>query len=428
MRFEDEVGRALRLTAGAYSTEQRLLAERALARGRRRVARRRIAVAGGSAMAAALVAVAGVQVGGSGDGGGRGNPAATSGSDHDYRRFSVTREEIQNILSNGMGRAGVATAYPELKAAGSSGPDRPATASFDFGDGWGRARVTLSVRRVDPAQPGLKKLITCPPRAGSPYEECTTQSDNRAVKGYTEAGKAGGIKKWAVTMLSPQGYVIDVATYNIPSASPSPSPSPSSSSSWETAHPGVRVTPRATAPSHEPAPPLSRNPRMNPGKLRYLAMFVDASFTGAGEPNSFGTVTPGSRPEPGDILPVLKSLLPKRLHIYSEGGTGADGHVVVVDPDKGYTTYIQAVRTAGDKEFWSQTLPDGTKVGTRRTAGEQPGVIELRADALRVNGLWMSLTAYNAPSPTSKKRGAEPAITLDELKAMAVSRAWLLAR
>ncbi|WP_405934592.1 hypothetical protein OG495_18535 [Streptomyces longwoodensis] len=422
MRFEDEVGRALRLTAGAYSTEQRLLAERALARGRRRVARRRIAVAGGSAMAAALVAVAGVQVGGSGDGGGRGNPAATSGSDHDYRRFSVTREEIQNILSNGMGQAGVAIAYPELKAAGSSGPDRPATASFDFGDGWGRARVTLSVRRVDPARSGLKKLITCPPRAGSPYEECTTQSDNRAVKGYTEAGKAGGVKKWAVTMLSPHGYVIDVATYNLPS--PSLSPSPSSA----IAHPGVRVTPGATARSHEPAPPLSRNPRMNPGKLRYLAMFVDASFTGAGKPNSFGTVTPGSRPEPGDILPVLKSLLPKRLHIYSEGGTGADGHVVVVDPKKGYTTYIQAERSAGDTEFWSQTLSDGTKVGTRRTAGEQPGVIELRADALRVNGLWMSLTAYNAPSPTSKKRGAEPAVTLDELKAMAVSRTWLLAR
>ncbi|WP_405919777.1 hypothetical protein [Streptomyces longwoodensis] len=426
MRFEDEVGRALRLTAGAYSTEQRLLAERALARGRRRVARRRIAVAGGSAMAAALVAVAGVQVGGSGDGGGRGNPAATSGSDHDYRRFSVTREEIQNILSNGMGRAGVATAYPELKAAGSSDPDRPATASFDFGDGWGRARVTLSVRRVDPAQPGLKKLITCPPRAGSPYEECTTQSDNRAVKGYTGAGKAGGIKKWAVTMLSPQGYVIDVATYNIPSqATASATPG---ARAGGTPPAGVRVTPTATASSPDPATSLSRNPRMNPGKLRYLAMFVDASFTGAGEPNSFGTVTPGSRPEPGDILPVLKSLLPKRLHIYSEGGTGADGHVVVVDPEKGYTTYIQAVRTAGDKEFWSQTLPDGTKVGTRRTAGEQPGVIELRADALRVNGLWMSLTAYNAPSPTSKKRGAEPAVTLDELKAMAVSRAWLLAR
>jgi hypothetical protein len=325
-------------------------------------------------------------------------------------------------LSNGMGRAGVAIVYPELKAAGSSDPDRPATASFDFGDGWGRARVTLSVRRVDPARSDLKELITCPPRAGSPYEECTTQSDNRAVKGYTEAGKAGGVKKWAVTMLSPHGYVIDVATYNIPS--PSTSPSPSSA----TAHPGVRVTPGATAPSHEPTPPLSRDPRMNPGELRHLAMFVDASFTGAGEPNSFGTVTPGSRPEPGDILPVLKSLLPKRLHIYSEGGTGADGHVVVVDPQKGYTTYIQAVRTAGDKEFWSQTLADGTKVGTRRTAGEQPGVIELRADALRVNGLWMSLTAYNAPSPTSEKRGAEPAVTLGELKAMAVSRAWLLAR
>jgi hypothetical protein len=207
-------------------------------------------------------------------------------------------------------------------------------------------------------------------------------------------------------MLSPNGYVIDVATYNIP----------------------LPATATVAAPTSAPGAPLNRDPRTTPGKLRILAMFVDASFTGGGEPNTLGTVTPSSHPQPGDVLPVLKSLLPKRLHLSSEGGDGGTGHVVAVDPKTGDTTYIEAVRTAGEKEFWSQTLPDGTKVGTRRSAGEQPGVIELRADALRVNGLWMSLTAYNAPSPTSKKRGAEPAVTLDELRTMAVSRAWLLAR
>jgi hypothetical protein len=305
---------------------------------------------------------------------------------------------MTNILSNGMNRAGIAVAHPSFKATGSNDRDLPATATIDFEDGWGAAMVTLSVRRVDPAQPALKKLITCPAAKDSPYEECTQQPDNRAVKGYTQAGKAGGVKEWAVTMLSPSGYLIDVTTHNLPAA------------------------------QQTEAASVSRNPRMNPGKLRYLAMFVDASLTGDGEANPLGTLKPGAEAEPGDILPVLKTLLPQRLHVTSEGGTGAEGHVVVIDRTTGRRTYIQATRIAGDKEFWNHTLPDGTKVGTLQAAGEQPGVVQLRADALRVNGLRMSLTAYNAPTPTSKRSGATPLITIEELTTIATSRTWLLAR
>lgn len=60
--------------------------------------------------------------------------------------------------------------------------------------------------------------------------------------------------------------------------------------------------------------------------------------------------------------------------------------------------------------------------------GKQPGVVELRADALRTNGLWMSISAYNAPSPTSTRSGTAPMITTEELRAIATSRTWLLAR
>lgn len=91
---------------------------------------------------------------------------------------------------------------------------------------------------------------------------------------------------------------------------------------------------------------MTRNPRMNPGKLRTLAMFVDGSLTGDGEANPFGTVNPTASPEPGDILPVLKSLLPKRLRITSEGGSGGEGYVLVTDRKTGQRTYIQATRTA----------------------------------------------------------------------------------
>jgi hypothetical protein len=399
MDFEDELAQALRRTAGAVTTDRRSLAEGSLTRGRRRLARRRAGVVAGSTLAVVLVATAGLRLNAphSGDGPDRGEQAATPRPAGDYRHFAVSAQEMKNILHNGMNRAGIAVAHPELQATGSTDRARPATASIDFEDGWGAARVTLSVRRVDPSQPALKKQITCPTAKGSPYEECTQQPDNRVVKGYTQAGKAGGVKEWAVTMLSTSGYLIDVTTHNLPAA-------------------------RQTKASS-----VSRDPRMNPGKLRYLARFVDGSFTGDGEANPLGTLKPGTEAEQGEILPVLKSLLPHRLHITSEGGTGAEGHVVVIDRATGHRTYIQATRVAGDKEIWNRTLPDGTKVGTRQSSGQQPGVVQLRADALRVNGLWMSLTAYNAPTPASRHSGATPLITTEELTSIATSRTWLLA-
>ncbi|MFD9433531.1 hypothetical protein [Streptomyces sp. NPDC060002] len=399
MPFEDELGKVLRDTAGTFTADRHSLAERSLLRGRRRLARRRASAVAGSALAVVLVATAGVQLSGGRDGDGKvGGLASTPPPGGVYGHFAVTAKEMENILQNGMDQSGIAVAHPKLQAEGSTQASRAATASIDFGDGFGAARVTLSVRRVDPGEQDLRKLITCPAEDDSLYEECTTQPDNRAVKGYTEAGKAGGIKKWAVTMVSPSGYVIELATNNVEST------------------------------INTDTEPVTRNPRMNPGKLRYLAMFVDGSFTADGEPNSLGTLEPGTPAEPGDILPLLKDLLPKRLHVYSEGGTGADGHVVVVDSTSGKRTYIEATRIAGDKESWNETLSDGTKVGTRQLAGQQPGVVQLRVDALRVNGLWMSVSAYNAPSPTSKKSGAAPLITTEELRTIAISRSWLLAR
>jgi hypothetical protein len=402
MRFEDDLEKALRHTAGTFTTDRHALAQGSLSRGRRRLARRRASAIVGSALTVALLASTAAHLGAQrdGDGKARGNHASTPRPASDYRHFAVTAEDMKNILHNGMNRAGIAVTDPTLQATGSSDPTHPATATIDFRDGWGPARVTLSVRRVDPAERDLKKLITCPPETpSSPYEECTTQPDNRAVKGYTKAGAAGKVKEWAVTLLSPNGYLIETATHNLPT---------------------TRQTDSA---------PANRNPRMNPGKLRSLAMFVGSSFTPGGEPNAFGTVEPGSEADPGDILPILKALLPERLHIHSEGGSAAQGHVVVTDPKTGERTYIEATRTAGDKESWNETLTDGTKVSTRQLPGSHPGVIQLRVDALRPNGLWITLSAYNAPSPTSpKNNNADHPITTQELKAIATDPTWYHAR
>ncbi|MEU4876495.1 hypothetical protein [Streptomyces sp. NPDC021608] len=401
MPFEDELGKLLDDTAGSFTADRDALAEGSMVRGRRRLARRRASAVAASALAVVLATTAGVHLVGGQDRDGRsGNPASPSpppppSPGGAYGHFAVSAKDMRNILRNGLGTiSGVVVEHPQVKGTGSTGANRPATASIDFEDGFGAARVSLSVRRVDPAPADLKQFITCPPEEDSPFEECTTQPDNRAVKGYTEAGKAGGIRKWEVTMLSSDGYLIDVATHNVAGA----------------------------------GEPVTRAPRMTPAKLRNLAAFIDGAFTRAGAPNPLGTVEPGSSSERGDILPLLKDLLPRRLHIRSEGGTGGDGHVVVVDPGTGRQTYVEALRIAGDEEVWNETLPDGTKVGTRHLPGTRPGVVRLRADALRLNGLWISVSAYNAASPSSAKSGDAPLLTAAELKVIATSRTWLLAR
>ncbi|WP_326651634.1 hypothetical protein [Streptomyces sp. NBC_01750] len=396
MPFEDELGDALRRTGEAFRPAGgSALVDGGLARGRRRLARRRVSAVAGSALTVAVVASTALYLGGSfgGDTADRAaDPVPPAGSGH----FKVTADEMKNILQNGMERAGIGVVRPKLQGNGSSDPAKAATSSIVFEDGWGGAAVALSVRRVEPGDPKLKKLITCPPQKGSPYEECTTQPGNRAVKGYTDAGKAGGIKKWAVTMVSSNGYLIELATNNVK--------------------------------GENGESPGGRNPRMAPGKLRHLALFVEGSFTTAGEPNPFGDVKPGSRAEPGDMLPILKSLLPKRLKVYSEGATGADGRVVVVDENTGDRTYIEAVRTAGGEAVWTETRPDGLKLAAVEKAGAHPGVLHRQVDTFRPNGLTIQVSAYNAPTPNSLKSGKKPLITMAELKAIATDPVWLTAQ
>ncbi|MFI1469575.1 hypothetical protein [Streptomyces wuyuanensis] len=393
MPIEDELGKVLQDTGGMFTADRRALVEGGMARGRRRVARRRAGTVTGSALGVALLTTGAVFLTATG-----GSPADTasrtpvpSGA---YGHFEITAEEIGNILENGMNQTGISVDRPQVESRGSTGPADAATASIVFGDGFGEAKVTLSVTRVDPSNTEVRRLLVCPDKKGSPYEECTNQPGDRAVKGYTEAGKAGGVHKWDVTTLSPNGYLIEVGTQN------------------------VQVSGAQS--------PVGRNPRMNPGKLRHLAMFVDGSLARDGEPNAFGAVEPGTDPEPSDMLPALKYLLPERLNVYSEGASVAEGHVVLSDRT-GDLTYVEAVRMSSDFTG-GEVLPDGTKVVMRQLPGREPGVVELRVDVLRVNGMEISVGAYNAPSPKSAKRGAKPMVTMEELRAIALSRTWLVAR
>ncbi|MFE5852369.1 hypothetical protein ACFQ61_04000 [Streptomyces sp. NPDC056500] len=388
MSFEDEMSDAFRRTGEEFRLRDAgTLVEGGLTRGHRRVARRRVAVTAG-VLAVALATGGGLYVG------------SKERTDTAAKPFKVSAPQIENILDNAIQQMGLAVEDRRLSGRGSSTALTPARASVNYDDGWGRASTVLTVRRVDATDPSLTDLITCPPEGSSPYEECTTRPGDRVVKGYTDAGRAGGVKKWVVTMVSTKGYLIEIATSNVK------------------ASPGDR---KGEAPQ-------SRNPRLGAPKLRLMAAFVESSFTREGAPNKFGTTLYGSESDSGDFVAMIKYLLPKRFQVVSQGDGDVSGHVVVKEGNSPERTYIEVTRTAAVLEGQVRNLPHGIKVGTQELPGREPGVVQLRADALWPNYMSISVSAYNATSPKSGKSAAEPMITMDELTNIAADGVWHVAR
>ncbi|MFD0574673.1 hypothetical protein ACFQ0T_42340 [Kitasatospora gansuensis] len=70
-----------------------------------------------------------------------------------------------------------------------------------------------------------------------------------------------------------------------------------------------------------------------------------------------------------------------------------------------------------------QTLPDGTRVRDHREAAEPDGWV---AEALRPDGLWVMVVAYNSDrlkQPTTRQK---PVLTTEQMRALAASPAWRL--
>ncbi|MEU0990315.1 hypothetical protein [Streptomyces sp. NPDC005953] len=388
MSFEDEMSDAFRRTGEEFRLRDAgILVEGGLTRGHRRVARRRVAVTAG-VLAVALTTGGGLYVG------------SKERTDTAARPFEVSAPQIENILDNAIHQTGIAVDDRRFSSRGSSTALTPARASVNYNDGWGRASTVLTVRRVDVTDPSLTDLITCPPEGSSPYEECTTRPGDRVVKGYTDAGRAGGVKKWVVTMVSTKGYLIEIATSNVK------------------ASPGDR---RGEAPQ-------GRNPRLGTPKLRLMAAFVESSFTREGAPNKFGTTLYGSESDSGDFVAIIKYLLPKRFQVVSQGEVGASGHVVVKEGSSPERTYIEVTRTASEPEGQVRNLPHGIKVGTQELPGREPGVVQFKAHAQWPNYMSISVSAYNATSPKSGKAAPKPMITMDELTNIAADGVWHVAR
>ncbi|MFJ9210957.1 hypothetical protein [Streptomyces sp. NPDC102264] len=412
--FEEGLGEALRRTGETFAPPDRAaLVDAGLTRGRRRVARRRTAVVTGSALALAAVGIGGAYGGGllgAEQGGGQGGE--TSLAAPDPTRTGPTRTapapgtdaELIAILT-GLLPGG------ELKNPTTSGSDggpgfRSVRGVFD--DGKGDAEISVGLTRA--AGTEAEQRVTCPDKVFTGQASCAESeladgSRLMVFQGYEYPDRREDTKNWRAVLLTSDGFLVDASEYNAP------------------AEKGAQVS-RA-------------DPPLDPAQLKALVT-SDAWRAPLNELPARPS-TPPAEEGPGPsadadgvhIRDTLVSLLPAGLEVTGEGGQ--EGFVyLVVDDGKG-PSYVQInvqpdMSDVADELFTgATTLPDGTLLKTKKSAGDKGvgGVKMWTADTLRPDGLRVVISAFNAADQVTPATRENPALTMKQLTAIATSQKWL---
>ncbi|MFI7691223.1 hypothetical protein ACIBQ6_19285 [Nonomuraea sp. NPDC049655] len=132
------------------------------------------------------------------------------------------------------------------------------------------------------------------------------------------------------------------------------------------------------------------------------------------------------------ISRIIERLLPKGLRAGQPGGADGFGHLTV---DDGHGKSLVAVNVQqwkpGDPamtQLFGQaaTLPDGTRVGTRQGPAQRggAGAVEWTVDTLRADGLRVVISAVNAAAYRLPAGRRAPALTLEQLRQIALDAAW----
>ncbi|MER5932704.1 hypothetical protein [Streptomyces sp. NPDC002054] len=416
MPFEDELGDALRRTGDGFATDQQALVDGGEQRGRRLVARRRVAAVTGTALAMAVIggigAYSGGLFGGEGNGKGGGGSVATAPSpapsagksdapDKGAGTGAVTAAQmaanLQSLLSGGTFTG------THARGTDTSGP----SVSGVYDDGKGKAAIGLSLSRIDPAGTMGKQMTECGDRELIGYDSCTSEkladgSRLLLVRGYEYPDRREDTKLWRATLATPQGFLVDASEWNAP------------------AEKGEAVS--------RPNPPLTL-PQMK-------ALVTSTTWHAA--LNDLPAAKP-EKPAPGlsggpEAGPILQSLLPKDgVTVVGKGGEG-DYAYAVLDDGKG-KSFVQVnvqpkMHDVAGPLFGSgdvTTLPDGTKVKIEKKPGEKggAGVVWWTVDTLRPNGLRVVVSAFNTGNQNKPATRPAPLLTIEQLKAIALSPKWV---
>ncbi|MFE0650244.1 hypothetical protein ACFVZH_16835 [Streptomyces sp. NPDC059534] len=412
--FEEELGAVLRRTGDGFSVDgRRELVAGGLSRGRRRLVRRRLAVAGGA------FALAAVGIGGAYGG-------SLIGSEGKTKPTSVAAAPKPRPASGtatpqkpGQAQIPVKDLAAVLKARTPAGrwefADLDGTGQSVAGvydDGHGKSAVSVGLYRAGTGGEAGSDQVECPSKVYVPYDDCTTERlPNGArlmiLQGYEYPDKREETKAWRAVLLTKDGFLVDASEYN--AAAEKGSPVSRENPPFTPAQLKALVTADAWRPL------LKQLPQLSPSK-----------------------VTPGNEPqqpaEPAgtSVRTTLHALLPKGLKVTDKGGEGEGGFLVVDDGKGKSLVQINVQPNMGDvagQLFGSgnvTTLPDGRKVKLTQQPGEKggAGVVWWTADTITPEGFRVVVSAFNTGAQHEDASRAEPALTLAQLKAIALSPKW----
>ncbi|MFF1476595.1 hypothetical protein ACFVYD_03225 [Streptomyces sp. NPDC058301] len=409
MPFEDQLGDAMRSTGDGFAPkDSRALLDGALISGRRRLARRRAATVTGSVVALAAVGLGGAWasglVGGSsgGSGGSGGGSASVAAPPRSTLpdKVSVSAEQmIKNLLS----------LLPQGKTSdeegrGTDGPDDKftmPTASVVFDDGKGKGSIAISLSTIDPAGEGAAGYVTCPSKAITAYDHCVAEvlpdgSRFMFFQGYEYPDRREETKNWRATLVTPKGVLVDASEYNA------------------AAEKGARIS--------------RVNPPLTGAQMKTLvtAEVWKTTMAGAKVPSH----EPVRRREPSgaSMQRELVASLPKGLKVVDQGNQGGYAFAVVDDGKGRSLVGINVQPGMGDVPLQGtvSTLPNGTRVGEEQRPGEKggAGVVWWTVDTIRKNDLRVVISAFNTGNESAPATRATPALTMAQLKAIALDAKW----
>ncbi|MEV8537728.1 hypothetical protein [Streptomyces sp. NPDC051572] len=408
--FEERLTAGLHDAGNAFETDRAALATAGALKGRRRLLRRRNAAVMSGAAGIALVGVGGALLLPSG------NPAEAQAAHATSATPAATStptpvsgdaliRTLEHLLTDGkFGK------FTKAEARGTDEEPSPYV-HVVYDDGKGASAVEVGLGRVQPGSDQARQTTRCPGKAFTHYDACGTSrlADGSVVmvlQGYEYPDRRVDTKLWSAELVTPQGQHVSISEWN--------------------------AAAEKDAPITRPQPPLS------PAQLRKMAAATawrDAIDAMPVDPNS--PVTPPSPSETGATLSVtsaLRTLLPKGLTVSETGDTDDSGFgYAVVDDGKGKTLVqvnVQADMSDVEGDLFgsdAEVLSDGTKVAEHQGPGEKggSGVVMWTVDTIRTDGRRVVVSAFNSGAQDTTATRTTPALTMNQLRTIALSPNWL---
>ncbi|MFF4904595.1 hypothetical protein ACFY2T_07010 [Streptomyces sp. NPDC001260] len=405
--FEEQLSADLRRAGAGFDADRAALVAAGAVRGRRRLLRRRAAVAGGAA-SLALVGLGGALLLPGGGGGPAPLGAASvgaSGHTASAAPAAVSGDALiralEKLLPDGK--------FGKAQARGTDEEPGPYVSGV-YDDGKGAAAIAVSLGRVQPGSDEARQTTECPEKVFTHYDACgTTRLPDGSVvmvmQGYEYPDRRVDTKLWSAELVTPEGHHVGVSEWN--------------------------AAAEKDAPVTRPEPPLS------PARLRQLAaarVWRDAINATPEVPGrQAGDPTPTATRPAVAVAPTLRNLLPKgRFTVSEDSGDDTGYGYLVVDDGKG-TCFVQVnvqddmSDVAGDLfGSGSEKLPDGTRVAVHQGPSEKggSGAVMWTVDTLRSDGRRVVISELNSGAPHDAATRTTPALTVAQLRTIALSPKW----